>query len=188
MNTSKTTGGKFLRQITSGALISKTHTMFLSREKKITDKTETFPHESPRSTLNQAGRQQIKTNWWRGEWSPLRPDRLIDPSALTHQGPQWPQRWGLILLALVCVVVCVARQELAIIPGPLSLHRLPHTSGSCCLPRYDGNTSMTSWLISHTTKPNQVQVDPHTHMQHRRRLRNAAMNFVISLPSTFLSL
>lgn len=47
---------------------------------------------------------------------------LRDRSMLTHQGPRWPQRWGIFLFTVVSVVLCVAALELPVPPGSPSLH------------------------------------------------------------------
>lgn len=57
-------------------------------------------------------------------------DGLRDLSALTHQGPRRPQRRGVILFALVCVVLCVACQKFPIPPGSLSLHHCQWSTSS----------------------------------------------------------
>lgn len=57
-------------------------------------------------------------------------DRLRDLSALTHQGPRRPQRRGVFLFALVCVVLCVACQKFPNPPGSLSLHHCQRSTSS----------------------------------------------------------
>lgn len=72
-------------------------------------------------------------------------DRLRDLSALTHQGPRCPQRRGLILFALVCVVLCAACQKLPVPPGSLSLHHCQWSTSSL-LPT-SGYSTGTSFFL-----------------------------------------